>query len=489
MANPENTQDFNFGPDPHTNIPDPPPGSNEPPVVNTNPPPPPPTSNSPHVHVHYSNNPVPKFSGNSDEFGTWKARMILYITGIERNMMKILNEGPYIPRSSLNPLLDPTGSRSGREKRKEHWSEEEGRLVNLDTLLKNMILGSVLETLVPTLVLHPSAKTMWDELVNQFEGGDDTIVTRKVSLNKKYESFFALPNESLTGTYTRFMSIINQLRGLGVNKDKDILLEKFCDILPTKWSHMILVLRQGKTLHTHTLTTLYGAFRFTEENQAQRIEAEKDAHNHASTSSPVISYSDPPGKALISSENVFSMKKMMSELMESGEASNISPDCDETDDDDLVAMIAKTFNRFKARANRPGGQFASGTSTDKTNLTCFKCGRKGHFMKECKSSQFVSQSGPFNSNKKPDDSYKFKYKKLKAQIALMSEQIENNNKCMIAKSEEKWVPSDDSSVDEEKERDCCYMALADEEHLVKEDVTSGRCHIWKMGGHSYQKGQ
>ena len=108
MANPENTQGFNFGPDPNTNLNDPPPGSNEPPVVNTNPPPPPPTSNSPHVHVHYSNNPVPKFSGNSDEFGTWKARMILHITGIDRNMLKILNEGPYIPRSPINPLLDPT---------------------------------------------------------------------------------------------------------------------------------------------------------------------------------------------------------------------------------------------------------------------------------------------------------------------------------------------------------------------------------------------
>ena len=137
MVIPENTQE--------TNPNDPPSFEN----VNNNPPPPP-TPNSPHVHVHYSNNPVPKFSGNDDEFGTWKARMLLHITGIERNMLKILNEGPYIPRSPLNPLLDPTGSRSGREKREEHWSEEDKRLVNLDTILKNMILGAVPETLIPT---------------------------------------------------------------------------------------------------------------------------------------------------------------------------------------------------------------------------------------------------------------------------------------------------------------------------------------------------
>ena len=467
MANPENTQGnpLNTGPPPINEFEQ----TND--HANNNPPPPPPIPASPHVHVHYSNTPVPKFSGNGDEFGTWKARMLLHVTGIERNMLKILNEGPYIPRSPLNPLLDPTGARSGREKREEHWSEEERRLVNIDTTLKVMILGAVPEALIPTLVLYPSAKSMWDELVNQYEGGDDTIVTRKVALNKKYESFFALPNESLTGTYTRFMSIINQLRGLGVEKDKDILLEKFCDILPSKWSHMIVVLRQGKTLHSHTLSSLYGAFRFTEENQAQRIEAEKDAINHASSSSPVVSHTEPPCAALMSSENVFSMKKMMSELMDSGVMNNISPDYDETDSDDLMAMMAKTFNRFKARANRPTGHNAPSSSTDKTNLTCFKCGRKGHFMKECNSNQFVSQSGPSTSYNKPDDSYRLKYKKLKAQIALMSAE-KDNNKCMVAKEE--WVPSDDSSVDDEEERDCCYMALADEEHLVKEDVTSGR---------------
>ena len=97
-------------------------------------------------------------------------------------------------------------------------------------------------------------------------------------------------------------------------------------------------------------------------------------------------------------------------------------------------------------------------------------------MKECKSSQFIPQSGPSVSYNKPDDSYKSKYKKLKAQVALLSQQMENNNnnKCMIATTEDKWVPSDDSSVDEEEERDCCFMALADQEHLIKDDVTSGR---------------
>ena len=112
--------------------------------LNTNPPPPTPGAN--HVHVHYSNTPVPKFDGNGETFGTWKARMLLHFGGIERYMLKILKDGPYIPMSSgVSPLLDPTGRRGTREKSEEYWSDEDRRLVNLDTRLKNMILAAVPE--------------------------------------------------------------------------------------------------------------------------------------------------------------------------------------------------------------------------------------------------------------------------------------------------------------------------------------------------------
>ena len=449
-------------------------------VVNNNPPPPTPAAS--HVHVHYSNTPVPKFDGDEDKFGTWKARMLLHFGGIDRYMLKILKDGPYVPMTTgVNPLLDPNGRRGTREKAEDHWSDEDRRLVDLDTRLKNMILGAVPEDLIPTLVLFPSAKCMWDELILQFEGGSDTLSTRKVALNKKYETFFAEPNESLTGTYTRFTSLINQLRGLGIEKDKDILLEKFCDILPSKWENMILVLRQGKTLYSHTLASLYGAFRFTENNNAQRVVAEQDSLNHA-RSSKGVNLNNQPCAALMSAENVqsHSMKEMLNGLLNSGLTTEISDDCYESDNDDLVAMIAKTFNRFKHKSNRFNGSknASSSNSLDKANLTCYKCGKKGHFMKECRSSQMNNQTGaPALTYNKPDDSYKSKYKKLKAQIALLSlEKEKEQNKCLVAKTEEKWELSDDSSDDEEEIRDVCFMALEDDKpkHLVKDDVVAGR---------------
>ena len=116
-----------------------------------------------------------------------------------------------------------------------------------------------------------------------------------------------MPNESLTDTYIRFTQVVNQLRALGVEKDKEILLEKFCDILPSKWTTLIMVLRQSQTLHSHTLNSLYGVCRYTEENTSERVLAEQDAFNHSSSKSSfrtgLDQSAEPHGSALTSSEN------------------------------------------------------------------------------------------------------------------------------------------------------------------------------------------
>jgi regulator of replication initiation timing len=90
-----------------------------------------------------------------------------------------------------------------------------------------------------------------------------------------------------------------------------------------------------------------------------------------------------------------------------------------------------------------------------------------------------NQTGPpvpnFNNNR-ADDGYKAKYKKLKAQIALLSLEKEKNQ-CMIAQTEGKWEYSDDSSDDDEEVRDMCFMALEDQQqqqHVAKDDVITGR---------------
>src|ERR1043166_9624585 len=98
-------------------------------------------------------------------------------------------------------------------------------------------------------------------------------------------------------------------------------------------------------------------------------------------------------------------------------------------------------------------------------------------MKECKGN-LTSQSVPSTSNtfQQPADSYKQKYKQLKAHIAMINLDNQEKNGCMMTDDKKQvWEDSDDSSDDDEEVKELAFMALGDEsEHLVNGDIASGK---------------
>ena len=120
------------------------------------------------VHVHFPNNPVPKFDGNSESFITWKTCMLKYIAGVERNLTTILKDGPYVPMNVSSVVLNPDGSPRSRIKHRDQWSEEDHRLADLDTKLQNMILELSIKSMSLSLLfpvkislIHISGLPVW----------------------------------------------------------------------------------------------------------------------------------------------------------------------------------------------------------------------------------------------------------------------------------------------------------------------------------------
>ncbi|GJR37788.1 retrovirus-related pol polyprotein from transposon TNT 1-94 [Tanacetum coccineum] len=148
-------------------------------------------------------------------------------------------------------------------------------------------------------------------------------------------------------------------------------------------------------------------------------------------------------------------------------------------------LLAKSKRFFKNGTQR----FSSAKATDQTK--CHKCGKKGHFAKDCWSKISVpSYQSPFQpkllhlSEHKPEPrhtkDFKAKYDKVKAKPALLSSNASapspssSKNKGLIAESydwDEEEVSSDDNDVTEVK----ALMALADEERVSagKESARNG----------------
>ena len=150
------------------------------------------------------------------------------------------------------------------------------------------------------------------------------------------------------------------------------LLEKFCDILPSKHEAIIGTMRNSGSLYKHNLETLHAAFKHDEESHVKRLIDERNAYANAvgyhqtipssqysASTALVAAVTEAPEldiqQILLSSNSTttfLSLNKMMSDLCSSRWLNNITEEDEENENDDLFCMVAKTFNRFKSRSKR-----------------------------------------------------------------------------------------------------------------------------------------
>nr|GEW45980.1 retrovirus-related Pol polyprotein from transposon TNT 1-94 [Tanacetum cinerariifolium] len=140
------------------------------------------------------------------------------------------------------------------------------------------------------------------------------------------------------------------------------------------------------------------------------------------------------------------------------------------------ALLAKSKRFFKKGTQR----FNTAKATDQTE--CHKCGKKGHFVRDCWLKTLVStyqspfQPKPLSSSHhkpelRPTNDFEAKYNKVKAKLALLSSSSSASkasmikNKGLIAEAyewDEEKVSSDDNEMVEVK----VLMALAEENDAV-----------------------
>lgn len=135
----------------------------------------------------------------------------------------------------------------------------------------------------------------------------------------------------------------------------------------------------------------------------------------------------------------------------------------------LANSSRRLFRRSAPRLNL----FNSRAYADKSNEECSRCGKKGHFQKECPIIKTSTPSYPSSSKhvtkSSENDDYKIRFYKLKTQMALLEE----------AKPKEKWLVAEvhdcdlsDESEGEEDKHILCYMAITDDEPLNKAQVAT-----------------
>ncbi|GKD60862.1 hypothetical protein Tco_1298371, partial [Tanacetum coccineum] len=225
---------------------------------------------------------VPNF--DKHDFTSWKVRFLVFFDGFEPYLLKTLEDGPFVPMSSLSTSDNPL------PKRQNQWSNAESRLANQDKRLKSIIISCLPNDVMKYVIKCKTTKEMWNDLILAHKGPSYARDTKIAALRLKFNAFKSLEGKKVNGTFTRLKCMLNDLENNGVTIPQDEVNATFVNNLPRKWLSMNQTQWANNSIKNDCLATLYGKYNYEEGMIDQIYELETQRFNiQASSSKALIS--------------------------------------------------------------------------------------------------------------------------------------------------------------------------------------------------------
>nr|GEY50246.1 retrovirus-related Pol polyprotein from transposon TNT 1-94 [Tanacetum cinerariifolium] len=285
--------------------------------------------------------------------------MLCYLARMEPYYLKCIKDGPF--QSKLA---------EGDAKHESQWTFNERRVVVQDQLLKSIIMSCLPDDIMESIISCVSTKEIWTDLVHNFEGPLETKENIIMDLKLEYQTFRTKSDESLSQTYTRYKTLLNELANDGVNLSKHeiydyaLILRQDYDVTSSLRRGALQTFSQGPRNANHTqtldLADIYRRFVY-EDNLIQR--------RYPDTKKVLIT---TPSSSAISTD--FFSNNVIQDFQE-----NFDDEVDERSSEEYLrdletgyherALLANS-KRFVKRRNNLTSQKAN------ENTECYKCGNK-----------------------------------------------------------------------------------------------------------------
>ncbi|CAJ2659626.1 unnamed protein product [Trifolium pratense] len=336
----------------------------------------------------------PLFTGKNYYF--WKNKMQLFLKSQEVGMWRIVTEGDYVPTvTSAEGVIS--------DKPEDAWTTAEQQKVLLNSKA-HLFLSCALSMEESERVDEcDTAKKVWDTLQVHHEGTSHVKETRIDIGTNKFETFEMIENETIDEMFSRFTTIINELRSLGKTFSTNDRIRKLLRCLPVTWRPMVTAITQTKDLKTLPIEDLIGTLK---------------AHE-------VILQGDKPLKK----EKTIALKASQKDIsFLEDDSKELEPTQEEAEGE--LALISGKIQRMLRRRDQIRRNFSSGKDMqkndfDKSQVTCFGCNKLGHYKSECPLNK-SPRNFPFKKKSMlatwdDDDEFETNKEEEEANICLMAD--------------------------------------------------------------------
>ncbi|GAV83157.1 UBN2 domain-containing protein, partial [Cephalotus follicularis] len=153
--------------------------------------------------------------------------MTIFLQSLDYQLWHIIVNGPRMPTRTIEGVVSP--------KPENEYNDNDFRMLQLNSKAKHVLFCAIGPNEFNRISSCDSAKEMWNLLEITYEGTNQVKESKISMLVHEYELFVMHDNECISDMFSRFTTIINSLKNLGISYSNQELVRKILRCLPKSY--------------------------------------------------------------------------------------------------------------------------------------------------------------------------------------------------------------------------------------------------------------